>query len=81
MMHEIAFLIPIAMFALIALIPIGIIALILWFILSLVNGGRKDSAVTNHEHQIVQEIHAGLEKMEKRVETLETILLDRAKKQ
>jgi phage shock protein B len=54
------------------------------FILILVKiiaGGRKGNRqrMTAEETRSIQEIHRGLQRMEKRVEALETILLDRSK--
>ena len=40
-------------------------------------GGGRDKRRDEEEARMMQEIYQGLEKMEKRVEALETILLDR----
>ncbi len=40
---------------------------------------RKDKKYQSNETRMIQEIYQGLSKMEERIETLETILLDREK--
>ena len=40
---------------------------------------RKDKKYQSNETKMIQEIYQGLSKMEERIETLETILLDREK--
>jgi len=40
-------------------------------------GSRKDSELEGREAELIQELHAGLMRMEDRVESLETILIDR----
>jgi hypothetical protein len=64
------------------LIAMGIIAAT---IIALARGKRgplrvKGGEQTN-ETQLIQELHEGLLKMEKRIESLETILLDRERKE
>lgn len=48
-------------------------------ILSVMRGGRSDKArrLDEEEARTMQQIYQGLEKMEKRVEALETLLLER----
>jgi len=41
------------------------------------DGSARSRRLNEEETRIMQEIYRGLEKMEKRVETLETILLER----
>ena len=43
-------------------------------------GSRGDRKQQAEEARMIQEIHQGLSRMEERVEALETILLDRSKK-
>lgn len=43
--------------------------------------GKKDSGASAAEAQLIQEIHQGLMRMEDRIEALETILLDRDRKE
>ncbi len=43
--------------------------------------GKQRNGTDASETKMIQEIHLGLTRMEKRVETLETILLDRARKE
>lgn len=49
--------------------------------LKIIKGGvrSKDRKTQTEEARIIQEIYQGLARMEERVESLETILLDRAK--
>lgn len=54
---------------------VGCLAMILSFI-----KGRQKSQPTGDEVQIIQEIHEGLVRMEKRIEAVETIILDRSEK-
>ena len=42
---------------------------------------RKDKEAREEEARMIQEIYHGLSKMEKRVEALETILIERSKKE
>ncbi|HUT25448.1 MAG TPA: hypothetical protein VM492_13975 [Sumerlaeia bacterium] len=58
--------------------PILGILIIAWVVRRLAGKG-KSSRVNQDEMRIVQDVNRGLERMEKRVETLETLLLDRAK--
>jgi len=57
-----------------------ITALILVGIISRLGRGRSGGAQDEEEARMMQEIHRGLEEMEKRVEALETILLERERK-
>lgn len=72
------------MVSFIAIIGIGflvITALILMAILRLLSGRRSGSGgLDADEARMMQEIHQGLEKMEKRVDSLETLLLERERK-
>ncbi|MFW5722719.1 MAG: hypothetical protein ACOCVU_03005 [Desulfohalobiaceae bacterium] len=57
------------------------LVVVLGFILAaikLIRGGRKNGAQDQAEEaQMIQEIYQGLEKMESRVESLETLLMER----
>ncbi len=59
-----------------AIIPVSILLAIKFF-----KGGlsRTDQEKQAEEAKMIQEIYQGLSRMEERVETLETILLDRDK--
>jgi phage shock protein B len=46
----------------------------------LLGGGRSRSKVTQDDMRVVQEVYSNLSAMEKRIEALETILLDRTRK-
>lgn len=50
--------------------------IICWTIVKLV-GWRDNRNTGDEEARLIQEIHQGLTKMEQRVETLETLLLER----
>lgn len=53
------------------------IAIAAWLIVRL-SGGKKSGQTSNaEESQLMQEIFHGLSKMEQRVETLETLLMER----
>ena len=43
-------------------------------------GSRKSRQIETNETRMIQEIHQSLSKMEKRVESLETIILERERK-
>lgn len=49
-----------------------------WTVVQLVSGGKRGrkSTATN-DAQLIQEIYQGLTKMEQRIESLETLLLER----
>lgn len=51
-------------------------------ILNILMGRKKERAqeLNGEETRLIQEIHNGLSKLEKRIETLETIILDRTRK-
>ncbi len=49
----------------------GVIALMI------LKGGKKSTQFEPEETKIMQEIHKGLEKMDRRMESLETILFDK----
>lgn len=64
------------------LLALGVIAITFLLTLKMVRGrGSADRELGAEETRLVQEIHQGLEKMEKRVESLETILTDTERKQ
>jgi phage shock protein B len=74
-----AIVVTIVLSLLVFLVPVLVIGLILWFVLSLVRNGGRSRESSAQEREVVQQIFTGLERMEKRVETLETILLEREK--
>ncbi len=49
-------------------------------IIKVLKGGRSGRGLDDDEARVMQEIHQGLERMERRVEALETLLLDRERK-
>ncbi len=57
------------------------LALIGWLILRLSSGGRKEQATSEEESRLIQELYNGLGRMERRVESLETLLLERERKE
>ena len=52
-----------------------------WMLVKLVGGGSKERETSEEESRLIQEIYHGLGRMESRVETLETLLLDREKRE
>ena len=62
------------------LLVLGCVVLIAWRVLK-GQSIRCSRQVQAEEAQMMQEIHHGLSKMEKRVEALETILLERARQE
>ncbi|MCK5098289.1 MAG: phage-shock protein [Desulfobacteraceae bacterium] len=66
--------------AILLLLTIGL--LIIGIIKAAKTGGfsKKEKAANTEETKMIQDIYHGLSKMEERIETLETILLDRRKK-
>ena len=52
------------------------LAIVCWTIVRLLTGGRKGPSY-DEESKLIQELHQGLQRMESRVETLETLLLER----
>jgi hypothetical protein len=73
----------VAVVFLVLLSPVVLLALFGSFCFGLARffpGGRKkrDTDLNREEVRIMQEIHGGLSRMERRIESLETILFDRA---
>jgi phage shock protein B len=71
--------------SLFALIGLGLLVLLLGglglVLLRSGGGPKRAKGLNGEETRIVQEIHEGLSRMEKRVEALETILLERSRNQ
>jgi len=65
-------------FIVFASILIGLV-MVCWTIVQLLTGGRGHRATRDDESKLMQELYHGLSKMEERVESLETLLLDREK--
>ena len=65
------------------IIILAIIPVTILLIIRLFKGGisRTDRKKQAEEARMIQEIYQGLSRMEERVETLETILLDREKEE
>lgn len=64
---------------------IGLVVVIGVILIAVINALRRgrtaeDRRLDEEETRMMQEIYQGLEKMEKRVEALETLLLDRERK-
>ena len=77
-MHEVAIVAIVfgSIILILAIIPVTILLAIRLFKGGLSRTDRKKQA---EEAKMIQEIYQGLSRMEERVETLETILLDREK--
>ena len=77
-MHEVAIVAIVfgSIILILAIIPVTILLVIRLF-----KGGlsRTDRKMQAEEAKMIQEIYQGLSRMEERIETLETILLDREK--
>jgi len=57
------------------------LALVCWTIVRIVSGGgARSRSENNDESKLIQELYQGLSKMEQRIESLETLLLDREKR-
>ena len=61
------------------ILALAIIGSTILMAIKMLKGGlsRKGQKLESEESRIIQEIYQGLSKMEKRVEALETIILDR----
>lgn len=59
---------------------LGIVAISAWMIVTLATSKRRSSTINDEEARILQEVFHGLNKMEERVEALETLLLEREKR-
>lgn len=70
---------PVAIVGIVAgafVLTVGIIAASLVVLVS----GRRRNLLSDDESRLMQELHQGMLKMERRVETLETLLLERETK-
>ncbi|MBI1320322.1 MAG: hypothetical protein GC168_15450 [Candidatus Hydrogenedens sp.] len=56
-----------------------IVGVIAFAIVTVVNGGKRGS-LSNEESQLMQELYHGFTEMERRVESLETLLLEKDRK-
>ena len=65
-----------------SILALAIIGSTILMIIRILKGGvsRKGQMLESEEAKMIQEIHAGLSKMEKRIEALETIILDHEKR-
>jgi len=59
-----------------AVMIIATIGLMIYLIVKAYRGGGKSGKSDADETRLIQEIYHGLQRMEKRVETLETIIID-----
>jgi phage shock protein B len=79
--------IGVAKLAVILVFGIPIVAIVGWVIVEVAQAifGRKQSGngskMSADDTQIIQEINRGLQRMEKRIEAVETIVLDKAAKE
>ena len=69
--------VPLIVFSFVALIVIAVVLGVVAIVWLIVRGisGSKGTTLNKDDMRMVQEIHLGLKEMEKRVESLETILL------
>jgi len=67
-------------FGILLIVGASFIALVVWGIKAVRRNGSSDAMRTD-EAKLMQEIYQGLSKLEERVESLETILLDRKDKE
>ena len=58
---------------------IAVMAIISWTVVRLLGKPGQSHDVIENESQLMQELYHGLNKLEERIESLETILLDREK--
>jgi len=56
---------------------LGIVA---WTVVRLTTGGRTNRAANADDSRAIQEMYQGLSRMERRIEALETLLLERERK-
>ncbi len=75
-----AILIPISVFAMIVLV-VAVICSTILIGLKIIRGGASPKSQKDHadEARMIQEIYQGLARMEERVESLETILIEKEK--
>ena len=57
-----------------------VVGMICWTVVALLRGGKRSHSLDEDESKLMQELYHGLTKMEQRVESLETLLLDREKR-
>lgn len=58
----------------------AIVSIIAFAVVTVANGGRRDR-LSAEESQLMQDLFHGFSEMEKRIETLETLLLERERKE
>lgn len=65
------------------LFTLCLIGLVMFFVYKMAHIGvsRSDAAYNPDETELIQEIHRGLTKMEERIDSLETILTERAERE
>jgi len=65
-----------------SVLALAIIGSTILMAIKILKGGisRKDQQIQNEEAKIIQEIYQGFSRIEERVEALETIILDRERK-
>lgn len=72
--------IPFFLFFLVFLVVLFLPFLALVIILIALRRGNRFDRVSEQDARVLQEMYSGLQRMEERVETLETILIDQLKK-
>lgn len=66
-----------------SILALSIIGSTILIAIKIIKGGfsRKGQRLQSEEAKMIQEIHKGLKRMEERVEALETIILERERKE
>jgi phage shock protein B len=66
-----------------SILALSIIGSTILIAIKIIRGGfsRKGQRLQSEEAEMIQEIHKGLKRMEERVEALETIILERERKE
>jgi len=66
-----------------SILALSIIGSTILIAIKIIRGGfsRKGQRLQSEEAKMIQEIHKGLKRMEERVEALETIILERERKE
>ena len=78
MSSDMAEVIGIAVGGMVAVMIIAASGLMLYLIIKALKGGtQKTARVDADETRMIQEVYHGLQRMEKRIESLETIIIDR----
>jgi phage shock protein B len=71
---------PTSLISLVILVPVilfGMVGVFSLILLSMLKGSSRDRGTVEEETRIIQEIYNSLSDMEKRIESLETIIIER----